>query len=241
MRALGERGVEAVATPEAWASRGTVAFLGSGTSLYGAFVGLRRGSPLRAFVAEPTEGHEVVVFTGAVASVREALTREAPARYTGVVAEVAELRVSLATALVARRAARLDLATPKKTLLEREHAASSLTGQIVHVLDRAHELASAPAVHAGVSAELTRARVELQSARTATDELARRKKQAEDSPQGTGASALWDEWKNSDDARVACEQTVTRLEGEEQRAVADEARTTHLEAGGRLGSTAEGE
>lgn len=232
VHALGERGVEAVATPEAWASLGTVALLASGTSLHGALADLDHESPLRAFVAEGGPGREVVVFTGSVPGAREAMTAAAPARFPGAVADVASGRAALAQALAARRAARADRTVPRVALLERELAVSRLAARLVALAARARELGQDSENLERLEGELARARDEAATAAAAAAELQRRLDAAMAS--GVGGSELWDECRKADGKRLAAETRVIELSGRRKAASREADLVKRLEAGAHL-------
>jgi hypothetical protein len=120
VRALTDQGIETYASPSAWRSRGTFSLVIHDGRLDAALATIGSATTLRARIARVGEdGHEVVAIEGHVASVLDALRSPVPA-FSGVQAEVRELRKRLVGELVERHAIRADRSAKPEELHRRE-------------------------------------------------------------------------------------------------------------------------
>ncbi|MBI3723575.1 sigma-70 family RNA polymerase sigma factor [bacterium] len=113
VNALGRQGVPAVAAEATWSSPGTFSVVAHDEPLGDVVARISSTTPLRAWIgaSSPRALAEVVALSGRVPSVEDALGATVPESFTGVVAQLAELRAKLTERLAARRAAR-SLASP---------------------------------------------------------------------------------------------------------------------------------
>ncbi len=169
-------GVEAVASREAWRSRGTFSLVFSGTvSELAAAIGAR--TPFGAWIAERTRDplREVLVLSGSSPGAREVLGLQLPGRFPGIVAEANELRARLVPELLARAAARGG--PPGTTLDESEARVARTVARIVDLSESARSYEKVPEEIASWRATVRDHVPEIRAALTTVQDEAERDRQ----------------------------------------------------------------
>ncbi len=151
---LAALGVRAYASPEAWASRGTLTLVVNDQRVEDALLAIGSDSSLRAQIVKPRGAdHEIVAIQGELTSARGALTQTVPA-FAGVATEVRELRERLVADLAQRHALRNDTRARPDEIAARERAVNLTASSILSLLRRVARIAGAKERLATVTQEL---------------------------------------------------------------------------------------
>jgi RNA polymerase sigma-70 factor (ECF subfamily) len=143
VRELASHGVDTVASPGAWRSRGTFSLVFSGT-VSELLAAIHAKTPFDAWTAPRSRDplREALVVKGECHGAREALALELPGNFSGIVAEASELRARLVPELVARRAARAGPAG--RALDESEARVIRTVARIFELAENARHYAEVP-------------------------------------------------------------------------------------------------
>ncbi len=156
VRSLQSQGVDTYTMRSTWASSGTFSLaIAAETPLPDALAVVASATALRPRIVTLDSQREVVILDGRVAGAHHALTAELPP-FTGVVAEVNELRARLAQDLLAREAARRDAGIPVAELYARERAVELDASTILSLIGRADAVIHAPETHDLATRQLER-------------------------------------------------------------------------------------
>jgi hypothetical protein len=178
IQALSEEGVEAYASPAAWASGGTLTLIVHDQRVEDVLLAIGSDSSLRASIVQlPNGGRELVAIDGWLASARVALRRTVPP-FAGVATEVRELRDRLVVDLAQRHALRNDPRARPDDLAARERAVNLTASTILSILRRVDRISGARARAEKLAADIPNvedelAKVEASIPETKADETSR--------------------------------------------------------------------